>query len=107
MRTLILVTTTVLVLVAGATGSARAFEHKASYASGHGGALHTVGMRRHAAKLVNRSAGVRRSAIRHEGDPDVRGGFIDLGPLGITAACGSYRSKHYCGQGYSVSGWTY
>jgi hypothetical protein len=25
----------------------------------------------------------------------------------MTAACGSYRSKHYCGQGYSVSGWSY
>jgi len=107
MRTLILVITTVLVLVAGATGSARALEHKASYGSGHGGALHAVGMHRHAAKHINRSAGVRRSANWREEGPNVHGGFIDLGPLGITAACGSYRSKHYCGQGYPVSAWSY
>jgi len=107
MRPLILVTTTMLVLVAGATSSARAFEHTASYGSGHGGAMHTVGMHRHAAKHINRSAGVRKPASWHERGPEVRGGFIDLGPLGITAACGSYRSKHYCRQGYSVSGWTY
>ena len=107
MRPLILLTTTVLVLVAGATSSARAFEHTAGYGSGHGGALHAVGMHRHATKHINRSAGVRRSASRHYGGPDVRDGFIDLGPLGITAACGSYRSKHYCGQGYSVSAWSY
>jgi hypothetical protein len=50
---------------------------------------------------------VRSAESWHQADTTYRGGFIDLGPLGITAACGSYRSKHYCGQGYSVSGWTY
>jgi len=32
-----------------------------------------------------------------------RSGYIDLGPLGFTAACGSPAyGRGYCGQGYSV-----
>ena len=90
MRQKILATAAVLTLAVGAT-SAMASSHKA----GHGG--------RHA----RNSHAVRSAESWRQGDTGYRGGFIDLGPLGFTAACGSYRSKHYCGQGYSVSGWTY
>ena len=87
MRKQILATAAVLVPAIGATTSTMASDRK----SGHGRYSHTV----------------RNAESWRQGDTSYRGGFIDLGPLGITAACGSYRSKHYCGQGYSVSGWTY
>ena len=37
------------------------------------------------------------------GSPGYHGGFIDLGPLGITAACGSYPHRYgHCGPGYGA-----
>jgi hypothetical protein len=91
MRQKILVTAAVLTLAVGTTTSAIAFSHKAGHAGRHARNYHTV----------------RNAESWRPGDTSYRGGFIDLGPLGITAACGSYRSKHYCSQGYSVSAWSY
>ena len=91
MRKQILATAAVLVLAIGATTSAMASSHKAGHGARHARNYHTV----------------RNAESWRPGDTSYRGGFIDLGPLGITAACGSYRSKHYCGQGYSVSAWSY
>lgn len=98
MRKQILAGATALAFTAGMTTGAMAFDHKAGghHVRGfHAGRAHSSG-----AKSSNRLAGVR--------GPIDRGGFIDLGPLGITAACGSYRHQHgYCGSGYSVSAWSY
>ena len=102
----ILAATTVIALAMSAGTSTMAFGHKASHSGHHVKAHHAGGMYGHALKR-SRLASVRGSYCWREGDTGYRGGFIDLGPLGITAACGSYRSKRYCGQGYSVSGWTY
>ena len=89
MRKQVLATAAVLTLAAVATTSAIASSHGGGHAGHHARRLHTVG-----------GAEVWRS-----GD---RGGFVDLGPLGFTAKCGSYRTKRsYCGQSYSVSAWTY
>ena len=106
MRKQFLATAAVLVLGANVTTGARAIEPKASIGSAHVKTLRVAEMHqghRDKARLTR----YRGSESRRQISPDVRGGFIDLGPLGITAACGSYRSQHYCGQGYSVSGWTY
>jgi hypothetical protein len=81
-----------MALAIGATTSAMASDHKAGHAGRHVRKLHTV----------------RGPESWRQGDTGYRGGFIDLGPLGITAACGQYHHKQgYCGQGYSVSGWSY
>jgi hypothetical protein len=81
----------IFLLAASATANAMASSHKAGHAGRHAKNSHPV----------------RSAESWHQGDTSYRGGFIDLGPLGITAACGSYRSRHYCGQGYSVSAWSY
>jgi hypothetical protein len=99
MRKQILANLTILAFVTGMTTGAMAFDHKADRASHvrhfHAGATHSFGARR-----GNRFAGVRAT--------DDRGGFIELGPLGITAACGSYHHQHGdCGSGYSVSAWSW
>lgn len=57
----------------------------------------------------SRLAGVRGPEVGG-GNPAYNGGFIDLGPLGMTAACGSsanrYRSE-YCGprNGAPIDAW--
>jgi hypothetical protein len=105
MRKQILAATTVIALAIAAVTSAMAFDHKAGHAGRHVKAHHAAGMHGYAAKR-NRLAGARNPGRWHQGND--RGGFIDLGPLGFTAACGSPSYKgRYCGQGYSVSGWTY
>ena len=89
-------------LTAGAMASA----HKA----GDGG--HRVG-RFHAAatsrpnhiRRSSRLADVRAAEIWDGGgaSPGYRGGVIDLGPLGMTAACGAYPQKYgYCGPRYGA-----
>jgi hypothetical protein len=106
MRNQILAVATIFLLAAGATTGAMASGHRAGYGGSHVRGFHVTGMHGvngHRARLAR----ARRPESWREGGSDVRGGFIDLGPLGITAACGSYRSKHYCGQGYSVSAWSY
>jgi hypothetical protein len=100
MRKQILSSLTMLALVTGMTTGAMAFHHKAGHGGHHVRGFHAGGMHSVGAIGGNRLAGVR--------GPIDRGGFIDLGPLGITAACGSYRHQHgYCGSGYSVSAWSY
>lgn len=90
MRQQVLATVAVLTFAVGATTDAMASSHKTGHSGRHARNLHTV-----------RSAEDWRQN-------DTRGGFIDLGPLGFTAACGSYRHKQgYCGQGYSIPAWTY
>jgi hypothetical protein len=107
MRKQILPAATVIALAMCATTSAMALDGKVGHASRHikvhhGGGMHGFPVKR------SRSARLRSSERWRQGDTSYRGGFIDLGPLGITAACGSYRTKHgYCGPGYSVSAWTY
>jgi hypothetical protein len=60
----------------------------------------------------SRFAGVRGSESSRyggwsNGGSYDHGDFVDLGPLGITVACGShYHRRDYCGQGYSVSAWS-
>jgi hypothetical protein len=102
----ILATAALLLLVVSTTTNATAFNYKAGH-GGHVRNLHVAGM--HGGHRYRaRHARAHGPESWHENNADVRGGFIDLGPLGITAACGSYRSKHgYCGPGYSVSAWSY
>ncbi len=99
MRKQTLVSLTILAFVTGMTTGATALDRKAGHGGHHIRGFPAGGMHSSGTKPSSRLAGVR--------GPTDRGGFIDLGPLGITAACGSYRSKHYCGQGYSVSAWSY
>ena len=63
-------------------------------------------------RVCSRLAGVRgpESWYPGGGSPGYHGGFIDLGPLGITAACGSHPHRYgYCGPGYStpIDAWSY
>jgi hypothetical protein len=107
MRTQILAAAMVITLAVGMASRAMALDHKVGHASRHIKVHHAGGMHGYAAKR-SRFVRLRSSERWRQGDTSYRGGFIDLGPLGITAACGSYRTKHgYCGPGYSVSAWTY
>jgi hypothetical protein len=100
MRKLILANLTIFAFVTGMTTGATAFDRKAGHGGHHVRGFHAGGTHSSGTKRSNRLAGVR--------GPIDRGGFIDLGPLGITAACGSSRHQHgYCGSGYSVSAWSY
>jgi hypothetical protein len=106
MRRQILAGAMMTALAAGATTGAMAFDHK-----GHGGThvrgFHAGGAHSFRAARNSRLAGVNGSESRRQSDWS-HGDFIDLGPLGITAACGSYSHKHaYCGPGCSVSAWSY
>jgi hypothetical protein len=100
MRKQILANLTILAFVTGMMTDAMAFDHKGGHGGHHVGGFHAGGTHSSGTKRSNRLAGVR--------GPVDRGGFIDLGPLGIAAACGSYRHQRgYCGSGYSVSAWSY
>ncbi len=107
MRRLILAGT-VLALAAGVTTGAVASDRKAYKSGAHVGRLHSGAFgNTHHVRRGGRLAGVRGSESWY---PDgssqgYHGGFISLGPLGITAACGSHR----CGSGYgtSISAWSY
>ena len=113
MRKQILAAATALALAAGLTSSAMAFDRNAD--SGrhtrhfHAGA--SGGMHGPRGRHVSRFAGVRDLESRRDsgwnsGDPSYHGGFIDLGPLGFTTACGAYRYGHgYCGPGYGSYGY--
>ena len=108
MRRLILAGT-VLALAAGVTTGAMASERKADKSGSHVGRLHPGAFgSTHHVRRSSRLAGVRGSESWHPdgSSPGYRGGFIDLGPLGITTACGPSRR---CGSGYgtSVSAWSY
>lgn len=99
MRRQIFTSVMAIALAAGMTTGAMAFDPTAGH-GGHRVKAFRAGGTHGFARRSNRFAGDR--------DPVDRGGFIDLGPLGITMACGSYRHQPgYCGSGYSVSAWSY
>jgi hypothetical protein len=96
----------VLALAVGMTASAIASDQK----SGKSG--HHVGHFQHHIQHSSRLAGVRGPEGPYPGDgsPAYNGGFIDLGPLGMTAACGSYANRYrsdYCGprNGAPIDAW--
>jgi nucleoside-specific outer membrane channel protein Tsx len=107
MRKQILAGAVVLALAATVTTSAMASDHKdgrSGVGHVHSGAMHSF-----RAKHGSRFAGVRGfESARHGawdgGNAYDHGGFVSLGPLGITARCGQ---RGTCGQGYSVSAWSY
>lgn len=102
MRNQILAIAAVFAVAVGASNTACASDHKARHSRAHASTSHTTmygELQNHA-----RYAGVRG----RETGSNVGGGFIDLGPLGITAACGAYTyRRRTCGQGYPVSAWSY
>jgi hypothetical protein len=107
MRRLILAGT-MLALAAGVTGAV-ASDRKADKIGSHIGRLHSGAYGgTHHVRRSSRLAGVRGSESGYPdgGSPGYHGGFISLGPLGITAACGS---RARCGSGYgtSISAWSY
>ena len=110
MRRLILAGT-VLALTAGVTAGAMASDQKADKSGSHVGRFHTAAVgRAHHVRRSSRLAGVRGPENGYPGSPGYHGGFIDLGPLGITAACGSYPHRNgYCGPGYGtpIDAWSY
>jgi hypothetical protein len=100
---------TVLALAAGVTTGAVASDRKAYKSGSHVGRLHPGALgSTHHVRRSSRLAGVRGSESWYPdgSNPNYHGGFISLGPLGITAACGSSRR---CGSGYgtSISAWSY
>jgi hypothetical protein len=102
----------VLALAVGLTASAMASGQKAGHGDRQVGRFHTASGRTHHFGRGSRFADVRgpENAYPSDGSPPYRGGFIDLGPLGITAACGSYPQKHgYCGPRYGapIDAWSY
>ncbi len=107
MRKRILAGAALLALATGATTGAMASGHNGDRSGSHAGRVHagpthSVGTRR-----ANRYAGVRgfesaRHGGRERGNPYGHVGWVSLGPLGFTAGCGQR-----CGQGYSVSAWSY
>jgi hypothetical protein len=112
MRRLI-VAGTMLVLAAGATSGAMASDRTADQSGRHAGRSHIAASgSAHHIRRGSRLAGIRGPENGYPGgeSPGYHGGFIDLGPLGITAACGSYPHRYgYCGPGYSTSigAWSY
>jgi hypothetical protein len=105
MRKKILATATALTLAAGLTSSAMAFDRNADSGphTRHFRAGASGGMYGSRSRHLSRFAGVRGFESRrysgsayYESGPSYRGGFVDLGPLGITTACG------YCGSGYGT-----
>ena len=111
MQKRILAGVTVLAFSAGVMSSAMALDQKAGRGGHHIKGFRAGGMHSSEARRNTRFSGVRGFESWRQNDRGhggYHGGFIDLGPLGITAACGSYRYKNGgCGLGYSVSAWSY
>ena len=96
----------VLALAVGMTAGAMA----ADQSSGKGG--RHVGHFQHHIRHSGRLAGVRgpEGSYPGGGSPAYNGGFVDLGPLGMTAACGVYANRYrsdYCGprNGAPIDAW--
>ena len=112
MRKLILAGT-VLAIAAAATASAKASDQRGGKSGSHVGRFHTATFGgTHHIRRSSRPAGVRGPENWYPGggSPGHHGGFIDLGPLGITAACGSYPHRYgYCDLSYGapVHAWSY
>ena len=105
MRRLVLVGT-VLAFAAGVTVSAMASDQRAGNSGNHFGRSHASAFGgTHHLRRSSRLAGVRGPESWHPGggSPGYHGGFIDLGPLGVTAACGSTPHRYVsCGPGYGA-----
>jgi len=85
-----------LALAVAVTASAMASGHRAGRSAGHVERVHAAGF-----------GGTHH--IRRSGSPAYPGGFIDLGPLGIMAACATYPRGHgYCGppSGTPIDAWS-
>ena len=85
----------VLVLAGGMTTSAVASSHKTGRSSSHVTRTHAAG--------TQGSARHGRLRAAERDDAYGYGGARSLGPLGFTFGC----VNGYCGQGYSVSAWSY
>ena len=91
-----------LALGVGMTVGAMASDRAARKAGHHVG-------RFHAGKTHHVARGPENQAPGNGNLPSY-GGFISLGPLGMTAACGSYPRGHgYCGptNGAPIDAWSY
>ena len=113
MMTRLILVGTVLALAAGVTASAMASDQKAGKSGHRVGRFHTAALAgTHHIRRSGRLALVRGRENRYPGgaSPNYYGGFIDLGPLGMTAACGSYppTSAGYCGprNGAPIDAWS-
>jgi uncharacterized membrane protein len=101
MRKRILAGAAMLALATGVMTSAVASEHKTGRSGSHIGRVHVGGM--HAAS-ARRGSPFASEGGWQGGNVYGHGGYKSLGPLGITFGCGQRGS---CGQGYSVSAWSY
>ena len=109
MRKRILAGAAMLAVAAGVVTSAMASDHKTGRGGSHVRRVHVGGMHSFEARRGSRFAGVRGfESSRHDdwegGNVYGHAGYKSLGPLGITFGCGQRGS---CGQGYSVSAWSY
>lgn len=95
MRTRILAGAAVLALAAGTTTGAMASNHKAGRSGSHVTRTH--------ASATHGWARYDRGYAAEAGNAHDYGGAKSLGPLGFTFGC----VRGYCGQGYSVSAWSY
>jgi hypothetical protein len=87
-----------LALAVAFAASAMASDHQAGRSAGHVERAHPAGFG--GTHHIRRSSG---------GSPAYSGGFIDLGPLGIMAACATYPRGHgYCGPpaGTPIDAWS-
>jgi uncharacterized membrane protein len=107
---------TVLALAAGMTTSTMASDQKAGKSTSHVGRFHAAASDRHYSKRGPRLAGVRGreswypggGSQGYQGTFGYQGAFIDLGPLGMTAACGANPHRYdYCGprNGAPIDAW--
>jgi hypothetical protein len=108
MMTRLMLMGAVLALALGMTAGATASHQKA------GKGAHYVGHFQQHIRHGSRFAGVRglEGSYPAGGRPAYNGGFIDLGPLGMTAACGFYANRYrsdYCGprNGAPIDAWSY
>ncbi len=111
MRTVILAGT-VLALAGWRSAGAMASDHRAAAGGRHMARFHAAAPgSMHHIDRGKRPAGVRGPADGYGGGASAgyQGAFIDLGPLGMTAACGSYSRGRpdYCGprNGAPIDAW--
>lgn len=93
MRKQILAGAAALTLAAGMITGAMASNHKAGRGGSHVTRIHASGAHGWA----------RREYASESGNAYGDGAYKNLGPLGMTFGCG----RSTCGQGYSVSAWSY
>ena len=112
MMTRLILAGAVLALAAGVTASAMASDQNAGHNGRHVGRFHAAAVARpHHIRRSSRFAGVPGPEAGYAGgSPPYQAGFISLGPLGITAACGSYPQRYgSCGPSYGapIDAWSY